>query len=273
MSKKIKQSRVITDFIKVVQGARKDAVMSYAYRSSFDNDKILEWALCDLKRLKALVSNKYWIKYPSYVCSRSSPRPYGYLIFFLTKDLCNVSLEAKNILIDKSVGLFLSATLDNTCGKDMLRAAKRGVRSKDQRARLRASKIVPVSVLKKMMGDSSYAVRCAVIKRIGIANCADDLVTDSNYWIKREALINSTLSPIDGIERIRNEMTNSNDNGPLGGWSYSHILQELVARLPADEIPYHLDLSTISGELDRILRLKMQHHGGELNVKQGESGG
>jgi hypothetical protein len=228
--------------------------------------------LHDEKRLISLVSNRYWEGYPAYTCDSNATRPYGPLVSRISKELCEVSCGAREILVRKSSGLFLVATMDNTYGNDTLRAAKRAVKSKDQRARLRAAKIIPAQRARAMLSDDSISVRSAVIKRLGIANCADQLMDDNNYWIKTQAIINSSSPVSDEIEIIKSKLLET-ESSPLGShWTYTYALKSLITRLPACDVPYHLDLSTISEELGRVLRLKMEHYKGDFNAEQGGKG-
>jgi hypothetical protein len=209
------------------------------------------------RELKKLVSDSYWNRYPFYTCwpSRTGRRSHGSTIGVIVSEICQYNNKLKNLLITKSEGIFLSSTIDSTYGKDRLKVASRGLRSKDTRVRLRAVGVLPVSKVMGCISDSNSSVRNTAIKRIGIDNCADSLVDDRSSWIRMKA-IRSAESLTQEDVKVRIENINSNiDNTWHGSWE----LLALFSKLTDDELLYYLDFGRRWGKLEEYIKKRLTY--------------
>ena len=209
------------------------------------------------KELKKLVSAPYWNRYPFYTCwpNRTGRRSHGNTIGIVVSEICKYNNKLKNLLITKSEGIFLSHTIDSTYGKDRLKVSSRALKSKDTRVRLRAVRVLPVNKIKKCISDPNSSIRSTVIKRIGIDNCADNLIDDSSSWIRMKAIRSAeSLTQDDVKSRIENIDTNTDKN-----WYGSWELLALFSRLTDDELLYYLDFGEKWGKLEEYIKKRLTY--------------
>jgi len=271
-------SKLIINFLKDLDSAKESSAGGSRYYIGYNKDKLVSAILgLDSKALKGIVKDSHWDRYPTYSNSRQADmRHLGPAILRAVNLACRISTTTKEILISNSAGIFLIGTIESTYGSDKIKACRRAIKSKDQRARLRASRELPVSAIKWALTDKAYSVRNMAIKRFGMANCANLMADDSDSWIRGEAIKN--LSPTDDrvvaeIERLSEELTSMVERGSRPGWHSGYQLAHLVGLQPSDRIPYYLNLSTISEELGEIIGLKLDHWGSIQNDKQGSEVG
>jgi hypothetical protein len=190
------------------------------------------------KEFKSLVSDAEWIRYPSYTYADSKDhRGYGSAISALVRHLCLYNEAAKDILVKHSKGLFLCWVIDSTSGKDRLKACSRAMKSKDTRARLRAAKLIPISKAKTLLKDSNSSVRNAVVRRIGIDNCASELVDDKSYWLRVMSIDSVDMNSDDAVSRIESILNKS-----WNSYSSWEVLA-LLRKVSDDALLYMLELS------------------------------
>jgi hypothetical protein len=237
-----KEAKAVKSFLDILDSTLPAKVGRYR-QNKYDFDKIIDYMLkLSKKEAKALLSDSYWNRYPSYVSYpiTRSRRAHGGVISTLVINGCEYVPELKELFMKHSDGLFLVATLDCLSGKDRQRVCLRAINSKDVRVRLRVAKNIDVRKAKRLMKDRSASVRNSIIKRIGIDNCATDLIDDADGWIRRQAISASDLSSSESNELIShylNEEINGNNNH-YTRW----ILCSLVKKLSDEDLLYRLDL-------------------------------
>ena len=266
MTKRLKTSVLVDNYFDDLESARLKTNTNSWWHRSYDSDSLISaFSKLDSAALKRLVSSPVWNKYPSYTYSkRNTKYAHGHGISKAVNVICKTVPNMKDILISHSEGLMLCLVMDNTYGSDRLKAARRASKSSDTRARLRAAKILPVSYAKRMLNDGSASVRNNVIKRIGIDNCATDLLDDSSYWIRYRALMHCPATVEESQERFvecLEEISSMQKSGKKWiPWILKIALRELAGRIPNEDILYYLDASDIDDEVREIISCKMQNH-------------
>jgi len=192
----------------------------------------------DKKIVKSLVSDPYWNKYPSYTYGKGGPRSYGPAIHSLVRVVSMRSQELLSVILKNSAGYFLCASLDVSCGKERILAARRAKKSKDVRARKRAAKILPVKSIRSMSCDKDAGVRNIVIKRVGIDNCYEDFINDNDQWISTQAKI--CLST-DGMSNCKEQVLALVES-PGRSWSDERFAKRLISLLPKEDLLYLLNI-------------------------------
>jgi hypothetical protein len=211
------------------------------YYRKFDIPKIMNYvtSLSD-KEIKKLVSDSFWLRYPSYVCFNSldSRRGYGGVIFSIVETCCSHIPRLKNLLIKNADGIFAVASIDYLSGPDRVKICSRMFKSKDVRARLRAAKYLPINKAKRLLGDSRASVRNAVIKRVGVDNCANELVDDKDVWIRKSAISSAEISR-DKLLSIIEELTVEAETS--SGWGDRWILLAAIEKLSTEDLLYRFE--------------------------------
>ena len=265
MTKRLKTKELIDNYLNDLESARLKTNTNSWWHRNYDSDSLIAaFSKLDSSSFKRLVSSPVWNKYPSYTYNkRNTIYAHGHGIAKAVNIICKTIPNMKNVLISHSEGLLLCLTKDNAYGSDRLKAARRAVKSKDTRARLRAAKILPVTYVKRMLNDSSASVRNNVIKRIGIDNCAADLVDDSSYWIRYTALMHCPATVEESKERFEEcveEMRAASATGKWVPWILKIALRELAGRIPNEDILYYLNEADLDSEVREIISSKMQNH-------------
>jgi len=252
-----KETKAVRSFLDKIESSSTDNPGHYR-RKSYDLDKVLSYMLSlSKKEAKCLLSDTFWNRYPSYVSYPiiDSRRAHGGFIATLVRSGCEYVPELKELFLKHSDGLFLVSTIDCISGRDRQKVCLRAVNSKDVRVRLRAAKHLDVRKAKRLMNDRASSVRNSVIKRIGIDNCATDLIEDSDGWIRRQAISAADLSSAESNELISHYL----DKETKGSNNYyiRWILHSLVKKLSNEDLLYRLNLgqheATHSFGADRMI--------------------
>ena len=218
------------------------------------------------RELSKLVSDKYWNKYPFYTCwpKRTDLRSYGSTIGSVVHEMCQYDSRVKDILVRKSDGIFLSYTIDYTFGKDRLKASSRALKSKDNRARLRSARVLPIRKIKGLITDSNSSIRNLALKRIGIDNCAESLLDDKSTWIRTKAIMASdTLTD----EYIKEEIARLETSSDPDGWEASIEMLALVKKLSDEELLYFLDLGDRWGRISEHIKKRLEYSSVDIKTK------
>jgi len=252
-------NNLVSDFIKNLGNSVSKNSGSYYKR--YDDSELINH-IESLSRLdfRRLVSNSYWNKYPTYSYTGDGPRSHGRGIQVIVDILCTNAPEAKGILMSYSQGLFLVNTLDCLRGKERVKTAKRAMKAKDSRVRLRAAKILPVSQLRKLSSDPAYSVRNMVIKRIGIDNCAEQFAGDKNKWIREQSIRHRSMEECEAKEILDSMvllLRNAEKRGDYDAWHHRRVVTCLLKKLPVDDILYYMDLVGENDGLETVVRRKM----------------
>jgi len=207
---------------------------------------------------KLVVKNDLWNKYPSYTCSISNPNIFGPLIEQMVRYISDSNKEDFDIILKNSVGLFACAALDSSYGKERVKAAKRLSKAKDVRVRRRCANIVPARYLTNMSNDRSESVRSIVIKRVGIDNCSDRFLGDKSGWIKSHAILHCDISSFDYkdiLEANIEELSKINDE--WRGWSKRRIVNNILRKIPIEELLYYMNTVNFSSGTEEIINRRL----------------
>jgi hypothetical protein len=218
--------------------------------------------------LKSLISDRYWHRYPFYLCypGKSGNRSYGQIIGTIIHELCEYDSRVRKILVENSDGIFLSYTIDFTTGKDRIKASCKALKSNDTRARLRSAKVLPVSKVRRLITDPNSSVRNVAIKRIGIDNCAESLVDDKSSWIRARAIMaTDSLSDKD----IRDRISSLKDVKDAGNWYRSWEMLALIQKLSDEELLYFLDLGDRWSRISEHIKKRLDYANIEIKPETG----
>jgi len=244
LSAEVKALLEVIERSRVMEPPNKSA--GYRPRAAgFNVDKIAEHIIrLSSRKRKALVSDKYWIRYPMYVSWRNKnhPKPYGHLLSSVVSNLCSYSKVARGSLVRYSEGVLQAYTVESTKGSDRLKVCDRGIFSKDSRVRGRAAKYISVKKAKSILRDVDYSVKYTLIERIGPDNCSDLLLDDECQWIRSEALSCSGSSKEESASTLMDKVETI-DKMESGDYYKDLELVALLKRVSDDDLLYFLNLS------------------------------
>ena len=243
-----KESKTVKAFLDVIEKAS-DPSDAYLKRDEKSQAAIHYITKLSDKEIKRLVSDSFWNKYPGWTYRSSSHRKrrdHGHIITMVVSHMCDYCPAIKDVFINNADGLFMRETIQFTTGRDRLRACSKACKSKDPRVRLRAAKHLPLNKAKKLLKDSRSSVRSAVIKRIGVDNCASSLIDDNNFWIRYKGLEAAELSKDEAKSRLEHCIEQLDGDGD-GDYYSSWILLALMKKLSDEELLYYLDMEDIAG--------------------------
>lgn len=231
-------------------------------------EKVMLSYFVDISREEAIdiFSDPYWIRYPTRKTEfnyRDIPdefdpvdlKFYGPALKILSYKMAECLPKLFDLFCEYSEGLFLCYAMDYSAGKRRIEAAQRAKESRDNRARLRAAKILPLKDLYVFYKDSNTTIRKAVIKRIGIDNCFELFLHDKDIWIKRV----SDLCAAPNVEEYKEFLEEAIDN-PQFRANYLNrvLLRELLTNMEKEELLYYLELSGNDSDIDDILDYRME---------------
>jgi len=244
-----KESKAVKAFIDVIENAA-DPSGVFGVGTGKSQAAIHYIIKLSDKDIKKLVSDSFWNKYPAWVYGKSQSgnarREHGHIVTMVISHICDYCPDIKNILINNADGLFMRETIEFTSGRDRLKACSKACKSKDARVRLRAAKHLPLNKAKKLLKDSRSSVRSAVIKRIGIDNCASNLINDNDFWIRYKGLEAAELSKDEAKSQLEHYIEQLDGDGDFNYYS-SWILLALMKKLSDEELLYYLDVEDIAG--------------------------
>jgi len=242
-----KESRAVKAFIDVIE-READPSDGYLKRTEKIQAAIHYIIKLSDKEVKDLVSDSFWNKYPSwtYRSSKGLRRDHGQIITMVVSHICDYCPDLKDALINNADGLFMRETIGFTAGRDRLKACGKACKSKDARVRLKASKYLPLNKVKKLLKDPRPSIRSSVIKRIGIDNCASNLIDDNNFWIRYKGLEAAELSKEEAKSQLEHYIGQLDSSGDCNYYS-SWILLALMKKLSDEELLYYLDMDDIAG--------------------------
>tara|TARA_Y100000034_G_scaffold136504_1_gene213417 strand:- start:886 stop:1686 length:801 start_codon:yes stop_codon:yes gene_type:complete len=237
------ESTYVKEFLDRVGSAR-DRDTSRGYWAKYDDEKIIAYVKNLSKyKFRKLISDNFWNYYPTYSYDRvTSRRSHGNAIHQLVKYLCDYCPDLRSELLNRSEGLLLAFVLDCNSGKLRIKAAKRAVSSKDVRVRRRAAGILPTRYLKIMLSDRNGSVRSKAVNRIGIDNCADALLEDSQHWLRRHALAASDITTECAKGKIDSIVTDAQKYG-YNKWHVEGELAILLKKISYDDLLYYLNVA------------------------------
>jgi hypothetical protein len=221
----------------------------------------------DKRVVKIIFSDKYWIRYPSYKYYikdkrfEIEDRPFGFTLGAIIQDAAMSMPKLFDVLIGCSSGVILCFVLDAAKGRGKVRAARRARKSEDERARLRAVDILPISGLKPMYDDKSINVRRKIASRIGIHNCAKEFVDDDNIWFRASAVISLDPEDIDYGSVVDDFLKHIEEDNILR-FCDKHILKHVLAKIGKEELLYYLDISGNYQDIDDILLTRLENKWG-----------
>lgn len=192
----------------------------YKYPQINESEIINYFFSLEKRNFIALISSSYWNNYPSWSNNYASPKRYGHLIAKLLRETINSSNTIRSLFVNKSSGLWQRYALDHLEGSERIACAKRGIKSKDKRVRLKSVEIVPNNILvkniKSLLSDSHRPISWKLMKRLGPDNYAHIAMEHSSCsWTKRDAIkrnlagkdvtIDSIISEIDKLRNITDD--------------------------------------------------------------------
>tara|TARA_Y100000034_G_C6857355_1_gene389826 strand:- start:300 stop:1055 length:756 start_codon:yes stop_codon:yes gene_type:complete len=226
-------SKLINNFIKDLTGSVIQTSNHWNKRLSVSlvRDKVLSRYSSD--KITKVLSDDYWIGYPSYTYDRTNPRSNGGLLRQFVIILRDHDPELFDVALKKSKGIIHCFALDSCGGRKRVLSARRGKKSKDKRVRLRSAKILPVKEIHALKKDPHNPVRNIVIKRLGLDNCFGDFLDDKCRWIKTRC---QGMASIDDLpyKEILNE-SGDKHRVPLS------VITNIISQLSDEELVYYLD--------------------------------
>jgi hypothetical protein len=260
-----KINKEVLSFIETIKKLRNSDQKEVRYVKDHYKEKIAEYILAlSSKRRKALISDKYWIRYPMYTSwsAKDHPKPYGNLLAYAVSELCKHSKSGRECLVKHSVGILQAYTIESTSGSDRVRASNRGVLSKDSRVRKRSAKYISIHKAKSILREVDSSIKYILIDRIGPDNCHSLLVDDDCKWIRRQALSCSNISSEEAMGRLRNNLDMSGESA----WHDYYKEQEaviLLDKVSDDDLLFFLDLSCGSINVEEYLKKRLVYLGYE----------
>ena len=198
----------------------------------------------------ALISSPYWNNYPSWSNSYASPKRYGNMVAKLLRETINSSNTIRRLFVKRSSGLWQRYALEFLEGSERIACAKRGIKSKDKRVRLKSVEIVPnnflVKNIKSLLSDSHKAISWKLMKRLGPDNYAHIAMEYSSCsWTKRDAIkrnlagkdvtIDSILFEIDKLRSITDDTAYRSKK-----YQQRSLIAAMANKTKASDAPYLL---------------------------------
>ena len=249
-----KESKYVKEFIDIVEANM--LLNTNRWYSSYNEEAIAKSLMSKSSyKLGKIFSDNYWNYYPTWTNSKKVGRRDHYNAISSTvrfiRDFCP-SLD--KVLLKKCEGAIAMACIDSIRGSDRIALSRRMINSKDTRVRRRVAGILPTKYLHKMINDKNYSVANKAIERIGVDNCADDLIGSGSYYesdairasnmnseqlmCRFESIINDTqmypYSKLSAAKAILQKMTNEQLLYSLG------LLDDFCASI--NQGAYHINL-------------------------------
>jgi len=209
----------------------------------------------DKKVFKKIVSDPYWINYPTYQWSKDSSKPYGYSISTITGILLNSGPEIEELLANNARGIFLSSAFKLADGYFISKVVGRGILSKDRRVRAQAAKHAPTPLLVGLLQDPRSEVRSVAASRLGYFNYGSRLVNDRSQKIRCKAITHTDIKNIEWedfldkmLEKKKNLKTKTYWNGgtykPELPWAEDKAVASILKRISKKDLERYKDLAT-----------------------------
>lgn len=201
---------------------------------------------------RAIISDRHWNSYPTYTFSHNSftvvnLKNYYSIISKAVKKLIYTSAKHKKDLITLSAGVFRIATINSALGKDKLKAARIGLKSRDTRARKLAVNILPVKDLLEIVNtEKNAAILNRLSIRIGYINMLDVEKSSGYRYNRSRAFLNDEFN----AEEIR-ELVQKKEAGDKIPFYEQDIFRKLTYHISEDEVPFYLDLFNKLSQSDR----------------------
>ena len=233
----------LNKFIRKANEAKKDGRHSYYY-NSYDKDKTLLALLSFNKNeIKKIVSDKYWINYPTW--SSSTNKKLGPALRVIV-DTCSKSYPKLFDFISKNgKGLWRVYCMDYSYGKQQVALCSKYLNSKDQRVRLRVARNIPCSRLKKLINDKNASVRNMAMKRLGMSNCYSEIIKSDHKgyhhdWIKRDAIRHAELSEFEYKEELMSALSEIDDSEYIA-WGAIQKAEFILSKMSKEDVVYYMD--------------------------------
>jgi len=258
-------------FIKIIkQNAFKVNVGKYYSRFEYNLGEIFSYLLSLPKnRLKLLFSNKKWCRHPKYVFFNSNidineGALHTKCIHHLVSEVISNRMDERyknlyNTLIKHSDGIILLYTLYNSTSKDQITAAKRGMKSSDNRVKTYSARIVPHKYLKNYVNDKSFGVRRIIATRIGIEANPDLFLDSPDFSTRIIALESKELSRDEVLLRIDEISKNISSNVKISPKDEEYLMA-LLNKLGSNDIIFYIDLSSKSENIEKYITKRINTH-------------
>tara|TARA_B100000131_G_scaffold321231_1_gene371370 strand:+ start:7969 stop:8760 length:792 start_codon:yes stop_codon:yes gene_type:complete len=255
--------KVLNKYIAKIKDSRKDGQKSW-WASSYDQEKLLSALLSfDKKNIKKIVSDDYWVNYPSW--SSSTVKKYGPAIENTVRGIYKSYPKLFDFISIHGNGLWQMFILDNASGSSKIKLSKKYLNARDKRVVLRAVKLVNSRQAKRFVTHSNYGIRTAAIKKVGIENCYKDIISNDSFkktatWLRREALRHADLSDFNYKEELMNSLLDIGEANSSGSWEpYSSILvaEDILLKMKKEELLYYMDYISNSQRLSETVRRRI----------------
>ena len=253
------QKKQVSNFLNHIQKNEKWFDSGRHKYPRINNDEILNYFFSLSKRdFTALISSPYWNGYPGWSNSYTSKKRYGDVVTRLVREAINSSNTIRNLFAKKSVGLWQRIALELLAGSERVDCAKRGIKSKDKRVRLKSVEIVPNSFLvkniKSLLSDRHRSISWKLMKRLGPDNFANIAMEYSSCtWTKRDAAkrslagkditVDSVLTELDKLRGIESDTRYNSKK-----YAQRSMIASMINELKTSDVPYILT-DDISNEI------------------------
>ena len=216
---------------------------------------------------RKLISDPHWNSYPLFTIyygknatPELNPKNYFRFINMAVKQMIFVDHKYRKEFVENSEGAFRVSTIQHTLGKEKLKAAKLGLKSRDVRVRKLAVKLLPVKDLMPIVNsEKNSSVISKLSHRIGYLNMIK-VEKNSSYRYKRShAFLNDEF---DGDE-IR-DILSKREMGKSSIFYERDILNKVAYHIPPSELPFYLDvlnkLSSFDEDAKKLFLAKLTGH-------------
>jgi len=230
------------NFINVIRNNAFKAGTYYGVDYDFKAISTYVESLSEISK-QSIFSDKFWNKYPKYVCWRSHDisniKAHGRGLSLFVKHISynrrKYPKTYKSILLN-SKGVILNNAIDSFSGKDILKLAKRGVSSSDPRVRKSCARILPISMITGLINDSDYSIRKIVATRISPAARPELFINSESYAVKINAIIASSLDRDIIFSMLQESAKNTNK------WYVSKEIVALLDKLDDNDLLFAVDM-------------------------------
>jgi len=245
------QKKEVSNFLKYLE-KNEEWIESRGYKyPRLNESEIVNYFFSLEKRnFIALISSPYWNNYPSWSTSYTSPKRHGGMVAKLIRETINSSNTIRRLFAKRSSGLWQRYALEFLEGSERVTCAKRGIKSKDKRVRLKSVEIVPSNFLikniKSLLSDRHKAVSWKLIKRLGPDNYAHIAMEHSSCsWTRRDAIKRNLASKnvtIDSITFEVDKLRSITDDTKFNSKKYQQrsLVAAMVNRARTSDAPYLL---------------------------------
>jgi hypothetical protein len=263
----------ISDFYNYLTTNHPDyANKNYYYSSKINHNDGTTKLVSHLRSLpiadfRKLISDPHWNSYPLFTINygkgaavEPNPKNYYRFINMAVKQMIFVDHKYRKEFMENSEGAFRISTIGNTLGKEKLKAAKIGLKSRDVRVRKLAAELLPIKdVMSIVNSEKNYSVLSKLSRRIGYLNMIK-VEKNSSYRYKRShAFLNDEF---DGDE-IR-DILSKREMGKSSTFYERDILQKVAYHISTSELPFYLDvlnkLSSFDEDGKRLFLAKLTGH-------------